>query len=66
MENNLTCKMDCLDFKCAICYNFMLQPSILEPCQHRFCKECVQTLFLEKHQCPLCRAEVKKSEDAQF
>ena len=38
---------DLIDLRCSICLDLFKQPVVLE-CSHTFCKDCVETWWLEK------------------
>ncbi len=44
--------------KCAICLNTAFTDPVLTPCQHAFCRPCLQWWFRKKHSCPLCRGTI--------
>ena len=43
-----------LDTECIVCLNTMVEPVTL-PCNHTFCRECLNVFFRTKVECPLCR-----------
>lgn len=52
-----------LDIKeCTVCLTEIVNIYGVLTCQHVFCKECMLKLYLEYHNCPICRAEIKPSD----
>ena len=40
------------NFQCSVCWDLCGREPVMTPCQHLFCRECVEPMRL----CPLCRA----------
>mmetsp|Transcript_13540 Transcript_13540/g.37556 ORF Transcript_13540/g.37556 Transcript_13540/m.37556 type:complete len:245 (-) Transcript_13540:161-895(-) len=50
--------------KCPVCFEVFDDPVFCggRPCQHVFCRECLQRALEQTEQCPTCRAEVQRDE----
>ncbi|XP_062915632.1 RING finger protein 151 [Mobula hypostoma] len=46
------------EFICTICHGVLKGPVELS-CQHVFCKGCISSWLVRKHDCPCCRKKVK-------
>ena len=56
LKNGVTAE----DFQCSICTDLVTEPIILRPCQHMFCKRCIDGLVgndMEAIRCPYCQTE---------
>ncbi|XP_064652682.1 uncharacterized protein LOC135503178 [Lineus longissimus] len=56
-DSSLSCELEC-----AICFDQLKQPKYIGPCNHTFCKDCIDKCWvsLEKRRtipCPQCREE---------
>ena len=49
-----------MDDICSICHED--NPDLKLPCNHSYHKDCIRPWFIEKHSCPLCRAEYTDTE----
>jgi hypothetical protein len=62
-------RSDTLEVDCAVCVQELVDPVIVSPCKHVFCRGCILRWLQEKDDCPNCRAEGPKieadAEDAQ-
>nr|CAG4718524.1 unnamed protein product [Naegleria fowleri] len=47
------------EFTCCICYNWFVEPTILQ-CGHNFCKKCLYDWLAKNQSCPLCRKKLSK------
>mmetsp|Transcript_323 Transcript_323/g.1088 ORF Transcript_323/g.1088 Transcript_323/m.1088 type:complete len:242 (+) Transcript_323:158-883(+) len=47
--------------KCPVCFEVFEDPVFCggRPCQHVFCRECVERALQQSEQCPTCRAEMQ-------
>jgi len=62
---NITFIKETLKDPCIICYSdYEETPIMITKCQHIFCKECIDHLFLNTNtiSCPYCRTELKKTD----
>jgi len=52
--------------RCSICLEIFTDPVFCggKPCQHTFCRACLNRSYLHTSQCPVCRQNIKK-EDIQ-
>lgn len=46
---------------CPVCMDVLKEPVFFSgrPCQHVFCKSCIETCLDERSQCPVCRGDVQ-------
>ena len=40
--------------KCAICFDVMKKPKMLEKCKYSFCTQCIDNAFKHQKKCPRC------------
>lgn len=57
--------------KCAICLNASFTDPVLTPCQHTFCRACLQWWLRgnqqhRNHSCPLCRGRITGLQRVKF
>jgi hypothetical protein len=45
---------------CGICYEDFTNKTILDPCTHAFCKECITTWVKSSATCPYCRGVISQ------
>lgn len=45
---------------CSICLESIKQRTVIDPCMHEFCQECITEWTKLKNTCPACRAVGKK------
>ena len=45
------------ELECPICLSIPLDPRILKPCSHVFCKDCIHSSLSHRHFCPVCRSD---------
>lgn len=45
--------------ECPICYDEIIFPSCIKPCEHMFCNRCITKWLKKKMHCPLCRCKCK-------
>jgi len=64
MDNIETAKAD----TCSICIEDCKDPIDRSPCNHRFCKSCLETWYQHDlhHSCPLCRDGHKSDTAVEF
>ena len=43
--------------KCPICLSNIISACTIHPCEHRFCRHCLDRWLEESSQCPTCRTE---------
>mmetsp|Transcript_56083 Transcript_56083/g.163864 ORF Transcript_56083/g.163864 Transcript_56083/m.163864 type:complete len:225 (+) Transcript_56083:159-833(+) len=50
--------------KCPVCFEVFDDPVFCggRPCQHVFCRECVEKALEQAEQCPTCRAELQRDD----
>lgn len=47
---------------CIICYNILVNPTIIPCCKNIFCGLCLLKWFKERQTCPVCRDKIKLNE----
>lgn len=47
------------NMQCSICLNDISNRTILNCCKNCFCFECIMKWYIVKHECPLCKTEIK-------
>jgi late competence protein required for DNA uptake (superfamily II DNA/RNA helicase) len=45
-------------FKCGICEKVMAEPFSLIPCNHNYCKKCIEESWKKSNKCPFCKADI--------
>ena len=60
-ENNKKDKLaNSLITKCTICLDQITNPATLKPCEHQFCKDCIEKWLKKSSACPDCKKNAKK------
>lgn len=50
--------VDETELSCGICMGIFNKPSLIIPCGHSFCKECIETSLRSDNRCPMCRLQI--------
>ena len=48
------------EMMCSICLEVIRNPATAHPCQHNFCRRCLQNAMQRKKKCPNCQADVEQ------
>ena len=63
VDSNLLAKTCTEQFTCPVCFELMVFPYSMVPCNHMFCAECLGEWFATKARyaadCPVCREKCK-------
>ena len=48
-----------IEQRCGVCWAERIEPTLLIPCGHTFCRVCVETVIAMTTECPMCRAYIE-------